>query len=184
VASSKADANVAAGAGEAEDGYIEDAGPGFDPREQITTELPPLGEEQLVATEPLERWEEDTVRAGLDGAGEAVHLMIGVGESDWKMTQADLDRIAPPLTRIMNRYEPIAQLAPYADPLLVAQGAAQYAFRSMVARRAALAAREQAFEGYAVDTGEPIAGQPAGANAVEQDGYVPFAHRTRPQEEQ
>jgi hypothetical protein len=165
------------------DGYVEDSGPGFDPREQITTEIPavepPAGEEPI-----LERWEEATVRTALHGAGEGLHLAIGVGETDWKMTQADLDRIAPPLTRIMNRYEPTARLAPYADPILVAQGAAQYAFRSMVARKAALAARGETYEGYAVDQAGPVAPEvPAqDGTAATGDGYVPFAHRR--QEEQ
>lgn len=126
--------------------YVEQAGPGI-------LELPEgeAAEEQQQALqgevlEELPRWEQAAVEQFLMGTGSGLHYMFGVAERDWAMTKTDLERIAPALTRICNRYEPVARLAPIADPLLVAHGLVLYAWRSELERVRALRDREEALE--------------------------------------
>ena len=128
--------------------YVEGPGPGI-PEISSDRQLPPpavAGE--LVAPE-VPQWEQETIEKFLEGAGAGLHQLLGQGERDWKMTQADLDRIAPPLTRIVNRYEPTARLSPMADPLLVAHGVILYGWRSMLeAKRAERDREAQPSESY------------------------------------
>lgn len=121
--------------------YVEERGPGV-------LELPAaLAQEQLEPegqpTETLPGWEQETVEQFLRGTGAGLHMLAGVAEKDWLMTKADLDRIAPPLTRIANRYEPALRLSPLADPLLVAHGFALYGWRSALERKRALRDTEE-----------------------------------------
>jgi hypothetical protein len=99
-------------------------------------------------------WDEKTVATFLQGTGAGVHMLIGQTEEDWLMTSKDLERIAPPLTRICNRWEPALRLAPVADPLLVAHGFALYGWRSALEMKRAQRDAE------------------AEANADERPGYV------------
>lgn len=118
--------------------YVEQRGPGIpdlpqlDPRELA----PPVGGEVLEPQFP--GWSQDAIEAFLKGIGHGVHMMIGQGEQDWLMTKQDLERMGPPLTRIANRWEPALRLSPYADPLLVAHGAALWAWRSVLERQRAI----------------------------------------------
>jgi hypothetical protein len=117
--------------------YVEGPGPGI-------PELPPgapVDEQFAAEQQPIDAlpgWEQETVEQFLRGAGAGLHMLAGVCERDWLMTQADLERIAPPLTRIANRYEPVLRLSPMADPLLVAHGFALYGWRSALERKRAL----------------------------------------------
>lgn len=111
--------------------YVEEQGPGIaelddgDDQELEALPVPPGGEQEV-----LPGWDEKTIRQFLTGAGAGLHLMLGAGEADWLMTQEDLERIAPPLTRMSNRYQPMLALSPYGDPLLVAAGLGLYGWRS------------------------------------------------------
>jgi hypothetical protein len=121
--------------------YLEDHGPGI-------PELPegapsPDGAAGVVEPPQFPGWEQDTIEQFLRGTGAGIHMLIGAAESDWKMTRADLDRIAPPLTRIANRWEPALRLSPLADPFLVAHGFALYGWRSALERQRALRDREE-----------------------------------------
>lgn len=115
--------------------YVEESGPGIP---ELPSEVQMGGAPVPDMPQVLPGWEEDTVRQFLMGGGAGIHLMIGQGEKDWLMTEADLNRIAPPMTRIMNRWEPALKLSPYADPLLVAHGMALYGWRSALERARAI----------------------------------------------
>jgi len=119
--------------------YTEGGGPGI-------VELPadvqfggePAPDDQQALPGEYPGWEQETVEQFLMGLGAGVHMMIGAAEKDWLMTQRDLERIAPPMTRIANRWEPALRLSPFADPLLVAHGFALYGWRSALERSRAL----------------------------------------------
>lgn len=90
------------------------------------------------------RWEEQAVTEHLEMVGGIVHELWGKAETDWVMSERDLQRIGPPLTRILNRYEPTARAAIASDPILLGYGTTMYAYRSILQARAAVAEeREQ-----------------------------------------
>ena len=158
--------------------YVEGAGPGIPELEQPIERALPA--EQAPAIETLgPGWEEKTVEDFLNGTGHGLHLLLGAGEKDWLMTRTDLDRIAPPLTRILNRYEPAVRASAYADPLLVAGGFGLYGWRSALQRQAAIRAKaEGRGDGY-VDTSQLVAEEPAaaGEGGEEIPDYIPYADR-------
>lgn len=118
--------------------------------------LPP-GDEEVVLGEPVvateAKWEEEAVSEHLKMVGSGIHELWGKAEKDWEMTQRDLERIAPPLTRILNRYEPTARLAVASDPLLLGYGMTMYSYRSILQARAAVAAEREAAEAHESDVG-------------------------------
>jgi hypothetical protein len=160
--------------------YVEEQGPGI----HELKSPPAVPETALEREDPASLypgWEQATVEQFLTGTGHGLHLLLGAGEKDWLMTQTDLDRIAPPLTRIMNRYEPALAASVYADPLLVGWGLGLYGWRSVLQRQAALKARAEArgdgyvHESAVLDVEPQVNGRPP----VEPggDGYVPYAQR-------
>lgn len=134
--SEEASSTASAPASGSDFGFVEDTGPAFDPdaapQEPPT---PPPAEEPALAIQ----WEEDAIGGLLATKGRLLHAVIGVSEEDWLYTELDLAAIAPPLTRIFNRYEPIARYAAFGDPILVASAMGAYAARSALERRYALA---------------------------------------------
>lgn len=98
-------------------------------------------------------WDQETIEVFLKGTGVGIHQLIGQTEKDWMMTEKDLERIGPPLTRIANRWEPALKLSPIADPLLVAHGMALYGWRSALEAKRAQRDREEEIDvpraGYA-----------------------------------
>lgn len=122
-------------------GFIADPGPTFDPEAAAAAPPPPIQDAEPVAA--IE-WEQDTLESLLTLKGRAMHAAIGVGEDDWRYTELDLKAIAPPLTRIANRYEPIQRLAKHADPLVLFFAFGGYAVRSLEERAAVLRALEPA----------------------------------------
>lgn len=159
------------------DSYVETQGPGIPELPQGATDEQLTGLRGDVQVPLYPGWEEDTVREFLLGAGAGLHLMLSDAEAErsWLMTQEDLRRIAPPLTRIANRWEPALRLSPYADPFLVAKGLALYGWRSALedarARRDRQLTGAQG-DGYARPAPAPSAAQ--GAAGGEQD-TVEFA---------
>lgn len=123
--------------------YVEGPGPGI-PELPATPLQEPAALSGEAPAQDLPGWEQDTVEQFLRGTGAGLHMLAGVAERDWTMTQADLERIAPPLTRIMNRYQPTLRLSPVADPLLVAHGFALYGWRSALERKRAMRDLEDA----------------------------------------
>lgn len=129
---------------------------------------PPIAEPEI----PLEvypGWELEQVQELLKGAGAGIHLLIGAGENDWKMTEADLERIGKPLTRIVNRWEPALKLSPVADPLLVAKGFAIYGWRSALEQKRAQRDQAEQGAGPGYIEGSAIAPEPRPAQAREPD---------------
>lgn len=112
-------------------------------------ELPalPAGEEVPLDAPPAiaeEKWEEEAIAEHLEMVGGIAHELWGKGETDWKMSERDLKRIGPPLTRILNRYEPTARASIASDPLLLGYGTTMYAYRSILQARAAQAEQREA----------------------------------------
>lgn len=122
--------------------YLEETGPGI-------LELPesPVAPPELPAgpasAQQYPGWERDTIETFLRGTGAGVHMLIGQTEKDWLLTEEDLKRIAPPLTRICNRWEPALRASPYADPFLVGHGLFLYGWRSVLEVKRAQADEER-----------------------------------------
>jgi hypothetical protein len=124
--------------------FIGDPGPAFDADQAAREPAPELaaGEPPLVA-DALPAWEEDAVRSILTAQGNLVHGVAGVAEDDWIYLQHELDAIAPPLTRILNRVPALRAAAEAGDGIAVMIGLGGYTVRSYTARRAELQAQAQ-----------------------------------------
>jgi len=176
--------------------FVGDTGPGFNPDRQpppredgypAGVDAPPVAIEIPVI-------EEGQVRSVLKNGGDLVHAGVGVGELDWVMTDVDQDRIAPPLTRIINKHEQLARVMGHSDELAVAIGAGLYTWRSLLEREAVLKVHK-ANAGAPPPPPPPPppadAGPPPGTTQVGgltvPEGYIPLAFRGRaqppPQEE-
>jgi hypothetical protein len=156
--------------------YVEGPGPGI-PELPAGPIVEPIDDAEQAAPEQLPGWEVETVEQFLRGAGAGLHMLAGVAERDWMMTQADLERIAAPLTRIANRYEPVLRLSPMADPLLVAHGFALYGWRSALERKRALRDLQDelaAGDGYEpVDSAPPAESAASSAEDLRSESYFP-----------
>lgn len=135
------------------DGYVEPeemppAAEGVDAAAEEGTPLP-LDGELLPAGAPEVRWEGDAIRQHLQWFGAGLHELVGRGDRDWLMTKADLDRIGPPLERILNRYDTTRAVAAASDPIALAGGTMIYAVRSVLQSAAAQAEAREAAEAMA-----------------------------------
>jgi len=118
--------------------FVGDPGPAFD-HEQAAAQPAPELAPQVAVLDQL--WEEDTVRSILRAEGAAVHTLVGVTDDDWVWLEHELDAIAPPLTRILNRYPATRAAAGAGDEAAVVIALGGHATRSYIARKAELAAR-------------------------------------------
>lgn len=117
--------------------FIHDPGPEFDPRSAPAA--PEVDEPEL----PVDEWDEKRIREVLTFQGECTHHLLKAGAEDtatWKQTKQDLDSIAPPLTRILNRYDMTRAAAAAGDEILLAAALGRYGIRNYTARRRILAA--------------------------------------------
>lgn len=134
-----------------------DPGPAFDDGERPESPGPRVEEPEQVAVVDL--WDERRVRQLLTAQGMVLHGLVAVekASTEWVHTARDLEAIAPPLTAILNRYEPTRAAAAAGDELALVVGVAGYATRSIRERRAAIAALEaqapQPVTGVAADPG-------------------------------
>lgn len=89
---------------------------------------------------------EETVRDLLRGQGALVHALFAVdpASTEWVYVQAELDAIAPPLTRIVNRYQALAAIAKHGDVAGVGLGLFAYGKRSLGERVEAIARAQAA----------------------------------------
>ncbi len=132
-------------------------------------------------------WSEEAVEQFLKGTGAGIHMLIGQDERDWLLTKADLERMAPPLTRIANRWEPALRLSPLADPILFSYGAVLYVWRNALAMQRAKkdrAAAEQAAGGasYEYEPEVDVGGEDELADAgglPAREPYFPESPRAR-----
>lgn len=135
--SAEEDSSRGSGRASASEPVVADPGPEFDPTAPPPLEQPPLEEPGAETAAVL--WEEQAISDLLGIKGRVLHAALGAAEEDWIYTELDLAAIAPPLTRICNRYDPVRQYAGYGDPITVAVGMAGYFTRSVMERRVALA---------------------------------------------
>lgn len=122
--------------GKGSDGFgVTDPGPEFDPDDIPPEAPPPPGDEPAVDLE----WREDQVRAILTAQGGMTHALLGgearIGPEAWLHTQADLAAIAPPLTRILNRFPATQAAAAGGDFFALGIGAFGYGTRSTLQMR-------------------------------------------------
>lgn len=142
--------------------FIADPGPAFDPERAPAApavdvdEEPPAGEDE---------WDVARVRELLELQGEVTHAALAVGADDettWIHTERDLRAIAPPLTRILNRYDATRAAAAAGDELLLAAALGRYGIRNFKTRRRLIA--HEALQGPVPVTGvtaEPDTGPEA-----------------------
>jgi len=109
------------------------------------TDLEPY---EPAGAEPVE-WTPERASAVVRAGGYLLHTADGLtrepgGEELWRATEADLEAIAPPLARILNRYEPARRLAGLSDEGELAFGVAGYVRRNLAARGRILTAQKEA----------------------------------------
>lgn len=120
--------------------FVSDAGPAFDPKTAPAAPEPDadLREEGAL----FEEWDEGRIREFLELQGEVMHAILAVDELDedtWIHTEKDMRAIAPPLTRILNRYDVTRAAAAAGDEILLASAVARYGSRNYIRRRRHLA---------------------------------------------
>lgn len=124
--------------------FLEDPGPEFradaasaNGAGEPEPEQPPPAELHALP-EPAQLWERETVESILTAQGSLLHSAAGVGQGDWLYTESDLMAIAPPLTRILNRYPTTRAAAGTGDELALMVGLGGYVSRSYRERKAVL----------------------------------------------
>lgn len=87
--------------------------------------------------------DEGTVRSILAGLGNMASLIDRVeGAPDlWRFTDAELDQLAPPITRLANRNPVLRRALLHGDYVVIAMGLSQYAVRNVSTRKDATNAR-------------------------------------------
>lgn len=126
-------------AGSSAHSFVSDPGPTFDPK--AAPEAPEVEEPEL----EIDEWDEQRVRELLNLQGEITHAALRVGPDDedtWKHTRRDLDTIAPPLTRILNRYDVTRAAAAAGDEILLVTAVGRYGFTNYTKRRRLLKAQQ------------------------------------------
>lgn len=119
--------------------FVAEPGPEFDPELAPGDPEMELEDELAVADEG---WSEQTVKEILIAQGEVTHALFKAGPNDdetWKHTEDDLRRIAPPATRILNRYDVTRAAAVVGDEASLVIAVTTYATRNYVKRRRLLA---------------------------------------------
>jgi hypothetical protein len=108
------------------------------------------GVEELYERPAPELVEWTPERAGniVRGFGYLAHIADPVSSEPeaadlWKATQDDIEAIGPPLSRILNRYEPARRLAGVSDEAELAFGMIAYARSNLATRGRALTAKRQ-----------------------------------------
>jgi hypothetical protein len=109
------------------------------------------------SAEPIE-WTPERCAFLVRGAGLVLHTADGLsrepeGAELWRATEDDIGMIAPPLSRIMNRYEPARRLAGVSDEAELAIGVLAYTRRQLVARGQVATAKRQRDELAAEEAG-------------------------------
>lgn len=145
--------------------FIADPGPAFDPKRSPAA---PVVEEPDDAPAGEDEWDVARVRELLELQGEVTHAALQVGADDettWIHTERDLRAIAPPLTRILNRYDATRAAAAAGDELLLAAALGRYGVRNFKTRRRLIA--HQALQGPVPVTG--VAAEPDTGPEVDED---------------
>lgn len=123
--------------------FIADPGPEFDPQ-QAGQDANDRDADRVLSVAPggetgIEvEWDPAVVKSMLQAQGAAVHAVAGKAEEDWVYTRQELSAIAPPLTRILNRYDATRVAAATGDELALLLGLTGHTMRSLQERKAAL----------------------------------------------
>lgn len=116
---------------------------------------------------------EDQVRDLLKGTGSLAHRFAGDDDvpDHWRFTDDELDRLVPPLTRVVNRRAPLRRLVAKGDGLFVALVMGEYFDRNLTDGADARRARKEIHVGdvRAEDRDVP-AGDPSPGGDGEPDG--------------
>lgn len=117
------------------------------------------GELDLAPPEPIV-WTPERAGYLLRGAGFALHAADGAaseegGDDLWRMTEADLEAMGPPLAAILNRYDAARRLAGLSEEGALAFGLAAYAKRNLATRGRVLAIARARDEGTVLDESAP-----------------------------
>lgn len=158
------------------DEFVDDAGPEFDPK--LSPEPPELElDPEFSDVDPEDLgWDEKQIKELLTTQGNGTNwlLRLDVDDDTWKHTQDDLAAIAPPLTRILNRFDATRAAAAAGDELALGTALFNYGARNVTQRRR-LIKRMAAIE-------EPVSGvaAPAGTGPPVPFDDDPFAVRDSP----
>lgn len=131
--------------------FIADPGPEFDPK-QAGQDATDRDADRLLSVAPggetgIEvEWDPAAVKSMLQAQGAAVHAVAGKAEEDWAYTSQELSAIAPPLTRILNRYDATRVAAATGDEFALLLGLTGHTMRSLQERKAALDMAREAEE--------------------------------------
>ncbi len=117
----------------------------------------PVDDFEPPPAEPLE-WTPERAEAIVRAGGFLLHTADGLsrepgGEELWRATEADLQAIAPPLARILNRYEPARRLAGVSDETELAIGLMGYTRRNLAERGRLITPRRQTEDAAAQGAG-------------------------------
>lgn len=145
--------------------------------ELAAVEENPFAEDDLVADDPVD---EATVRNWLEFAGRRVGGLAGDADVDdhWHFTEAELDELAPPLTRYVNRRARLRALVRKGDGVIVGSVLLEYVQRNRSDARAAKEARGEHIERQGPRVGAPaprlpdwfrLGGRPAAPGGDEDD---------------
>jgi hypothetical protein len=143
--------------------FIADPGPEFDPG-QAAQDTKERDDDRVLSVAPggetgIEvEWDPAVVKSMLQAQGSAVHAVVGKADEDWLYTKDELAAIAPPLTRILNRYDATRVAAATGDELALILGLTGHTMRSLQERKAvldAIKAAEEAAEQQAEKFGVP-----------------------------
>lgn len=163
------DASGASGRASSVSDFIADPGPEFDP-DEADEHARERDDDRSLSAHPggetgIEvEWDAGVVKSMLTAQGSALHAVAGKADEDWLYTKDELAAIAPPLTRILNRYDATRVAAATGDELSLILGLSGHTMRSLQERRAALAvikAQQEAEEAAAETFGmtQPTTGQ-------------------------
>jgi hypothetical protein len=131
--------------------FIADPGPEFDPG-QAGQDAKARDEDRVLSVAPggetgIEvQWDPAVVKSMLQAQGSALHAVAGKAEQDWIYTKDELSAIAPPLTRILNRYDATRVAAATGDELALILGLTGHTMRSLQERKTVLDAIKAAEE--------------------------------------
>jgi hypothetical protein len=134
--SEKSDDQVSSTGSSAGSEFFADAGPSFDAE---APPAPPVVDEAPIAL----AWDVEVVKGCLTAQGQVLHTVIAKADEEWLYTRDELHAIAPPLTRILNRYDATRAAAGTGDEIALLLGLTGYVGRSVKARRAVLALERQ-----------------------------------------
>lgn len=124
--------------------------------------IEPADDQPVDLAEEIPTVDEGTVRSILAGLGNMASLIDRVEGADdlWRFTDAELDQLTPPITRLANRNATLRRALLHGDYIVIAMGLSQYAVRNVSTRKEATRAQQRSQGVH--DARRPGAGAPFG----------------------